>query len=307
MKEKKKQMSDIMSKNPKHKNQEEIKDEIKKDIENESKIETQPNSEKSTEANAVKNSQKNEDKETSTFTREHALELHEMTRKQRRQFQREEELAKLKELSFWRKIQYILNYYTWKFLAVVAVILIIFLIGRQIYIATRPVALDIALVNDPLNTQFEDTVIDLFSAYREAPDDALYLVDINYEIHPQQAYTSKDMAYYSKMMSAMTKESTHIIICEPDVIDYYAIDGFMMELYYALPEDLFAQVQDRLYECEGPVPDSDYYAIDISGMKFTEQAGIQLEQPYLCIPAVLTGENREIAYDFIRMVLEMEE
>lgn len=241
------------------------------------------------------------------FTGEHALELHDMTRKQRRHIRRQEEREKLKELSFWRKIQYILTYYTWKFLAVAAVCLIITIIAHQIYIATRPVALDIALVNDPLNEQFEENVIALFSAYDDAPEDALYLVDTNYEIHPDETYTSSDLSYYAKMMSALTKESTHIIICDTDVIDYYAVDGYIMELKHALPEDLFQQVEDRLYECDGPVPDADFYAIDISDMEFTERCGIRLEHPYLCIPAVLTDENREIAYTFLRMVLDMEE
>lgn len=240
---------------------------------------------------------------------EDALELHDMSRKERRQYQWKQEKEKLQELSFWRKIQYILMYYTWKFLAVVAVVAVVAVIIHRVYIATRPVALDIALVNDPGNYTFEDTVTSLYQSYYEVPDDALFLVDTNYEIKPDETYTSQDIAYYSKMMSALTKESTHIIICDERVVTYYAIDGYMMELKHALPDDLFSELEamDRLYECDGPVEDADYYAIDISGMEFIEQAGIHIEHPYLCIPGVLTDENREIAYNFIRIVLALEE
>lgn len=246
---------------------------------------------------------------TQPHSSEDALELHDMSRKARRHYKWTQEKEKLKELSFWRKVQYILMYYTWKFLAVVAVFAVIAIIIHRIYIATRPVALDIALVNDPANYTFEDTVTTLYQSYYEVPDDALFLVDTNYEIHPDETYTSQDMAYYSKMMSALTHESTHIIICDEAVVKYYAVDGYMMELKHALPDDLFSQLQEqgRLYECDGPVTDADYYAIDLSGMAFVEEAGIHLEHPYLCIPSVLTDENREIAYNFIRIVLDLGE
>ncbi len=243
-----------------------------------------------------------------TIVTENSLELHDMSRKERRKYKWNQEKEKIKELTFWRKVQYILNYYTWKFLAVVAVIAIIGIIIQRVYIATRPVALDIVLVNDPGNFTFEETITDLYTSYYEVPDDALFLVDTNLEIHPNETYTSQDIAYYNKMMSVLTYESTHIVICDAEVVDFYAIDGYMMELKHALPEDIFAELEEqgRLYECDGPVEDYDFYAIDISGMKFVEEAEIHIEHPYLCIPGVLTDENREVAYNFIRIILDME-
>ena len=93
---------------------------------------------------------------------ENALELHDMTGKERRKYKFQQEKEKLKELSFWRKVQYLFTYYIWKFLAVVAASVIIVVIIQRIYIATRPVALDVALVNDPGNQAFRDTVISVW-------------------------------------------------------------------------------------------------------------------------------------------------
>lgn len=76
-----------------------------------------------------------------TIVTENSLELHDMSRKERRKYKWNQEKEKIKELTFWRKVQYIFNYYTWKFLAVVAVIAIIGIIIQRVYIATRPVAL----------------------------------------------------------------------------------------------------------------------------------------------------------------------
>ena len=116
------------------------------------------------------------------------------------------------------------------------------------------------------------------------------------------------MAYYSKMLSDLTADATHIVISDTDVIDYYAVDGYVMELKHALPEDLFEELQEKgmLYECDGPVEDADYYAIDISGTEFVKETAIQLKHPYLFIPGSLTDENRTIAFNFIRMILNME-
>lgn len=237
---------------------------------------------------------------------ENSLELLDMTPKERRAYQRQQEQEKLRELTFWRKVQYIILYYFWKFAAVVAVCFALFLIIRQAYIITRPIALDIALVNDMENTTFAETVSALYSSYYDVPEDARYLIDIGYEMYPEDT-APNDMTSYSKMLSNLTNESTQIIICDAAVVQFYAIDGYLTELHFALPPDLFEAVQDRLYECEGPVVDSDYYAIDLSGTRFAEETGIQLEQPLLCIPTVLGEENRETSFRFIRMILEMEE
>lgn len=239
---------------------------------------------------------------------EDSLELQDMSRKERRNYQWKQEKEKLKELTFWRKVQYILNYYAWKFLAVVIAIGIILIIIQRIYIATRPVALDIVLVNDPGNVTFEESVTNIYTSYYEVPDDAVFIIDNNFEIYPDRTYTSQDIAYYNKMMAALTGDSTQIIICDAKVVDYYAVDGYVLELKHSLPEDIFTAIeaQERLYECDGPVEDYDFYAIDISDMEFTKRTNINLEQPYLFIPSTLGDKNREIAYNFIRILLEME-
>ncbi len=238
---------------------------------------------------------------------EDALELHAMSPKERRRYKRQQEKEKLAELSFWRKVQYILMYYTWKFLAVVGAIALILLVAQRVYIATRPVALHIVLANDTGSEDITETITSMYKSYYEVRDDARFYVDTNCFIDPGETLTSLNTSYYTKMMSALTHNSTHIVICDSPVIDYYAVDGYFLELKHGLPEDIWEQVSDRLYECDGPVEDSDYYAIDISGMEFTKEAGIQLEQPYLCIPTCLDDEKREIAFNFIRMILDMEE
>lgn len=237
---------------------------------------------------------------------EDSLDLLDMTPKERRAYKRQQEREKLQELTFWRKVQYIITYYFWKFMAVAAVCAAILLIIRQVYIMTRPVALDIALVNDMGNTTFAETVIALYESYYEVPEDARYLIDTGFEIKLEET-APNDMTSYTKLMADLNYESTHIIICDAEVVQYYAIDGYLTELHFALPPELFESVKDRLYECEGPVEDSDYYAIDISGTKFAEQTGIQLEQPLLCIPTILGEESRETSFRFIQMILDMEE
>lgn len=245
--------------------------------------------------------------QSNTSEREHALELLDMSRKERRRYKIEQEKKKLSELTFWRKIQYILMYYSGKFMAVVAGCVILALIIHQVYVATRPVALKLNLVNDMDNLEFAETVEAMYKNYYEVPEDALFYIDSSYSITPGETLTSLNTSYYTKMMSSLTQGTTHIVICDSAVVDYYAIDGYFLELHYSLPADILESVSDRLYECDGPVEDSDYYALDISGMVFTKEAGIQLEHPYLCIPTCLEDEKRETAYNFIRMILQMEE
>lgn len=247
------------------------------------------------------------DNPSTAIKTEDALELHDMSPKERRRYKWKQEKEKLAELSFWRKVQYILMYYTWKFIAIAASVVALIFIVQRVYIATRPVALDLVLVNDSENTDFSDIVESMYKGYYEVPDDARFYIDSSCILDPSEGITTQNSSYYTELMSAFSHGSTHIVICDSPIIDYYAVDGYVLELKHGLPEDIWEQVSDRLYECDGPVEDSDYYAIDISGMEFTKEAGIRLEQPYLCIPTCLDDEKREIAFNFIRMVLDMEE
>lgn len=238
---------------------------------------------------------------------ENLLELQSMSHKERRKYNMQREKEKLSELTFWRKVQYIIMYYGWKFVAVLAGIGLLVLIISRIYIATCPVALDIITVNDVTNEVFESEIIELYSSYYEIPENARFLVDTNIAIDPDATYTSTDIAYYNKMYSALTSDSTQVIICDPDVIDFYAIDGYILELQHALPEDLYDYFQDRLYECDGPVEDSDYYAIDLSGTRFAELTCLGQDRPMYCMPGGLSEENQEVSCNFLRMVMQLEE
>lgn len=241
---------------------------------------------------------------------EDSLELRDMSRKERRRYQQAQEREKLGELTFWRKVQYILTYYTWKFLGVVGACALILFIIQRIYIATRPIALSALLVNDPENTVFTENMIDLYKEYYEVRDDARFLIDTNFIIVPAEPDSVPDnqqLSYYTKMMSNLINDSAHIIICDADVIDYYAVDGYIAELKHALPPDLYEAFKGRYYEFDGPVEDSDYYAIDISGMEFTRRTGIGLEHPYICIPTVVSEEHRETSFQVLRIILDLEQ
>lgn len=241
---------------------------------------------------------------------EDSLELQDMSFKERRRHQWKQEQEKLKELTFWRKVQYILTYYTWKFLGIAGACVLILFVLQRIYIATRPVALNAILVNDIDNISFADTMTELYKEYYEVPEDARFLIDSNYLIvpaEPDSVPNNEQLSYYTKMMSHLINESAHIIICDADLIDYYAVDGYIAELKHALPPDLFQAFEGRFYEFDGPVADSDYYAIDISGTEFVKRTGIQLEQPYICIPTILSEENRKISFQVLQLILDLEE
>lgn len=238
---------------------------------------------------------------------ENFLELQDMSRKERRNYNWQKEKEKLSELSFWRKIQYLIMYYGLKFVAILAGIGLIILIIFRIYVASCPVALDIITVNDITNEVFESKVIELYSSYYEIPENARFLVDTGLVIHPEETYTSADMSHYTKMYSAITSDTTQVVICDSDVLEFYATDGYLLELQHALPEDLYDYFKDRMYECDGPVEDSNYYAIDLTGTKFAELTCLGQEPPLLCMPGSLSEENQEVFYNFLRMIMELED
>lgn len=230
-----------------------------------------------------------------------------MSRKELRKYHLQQERQKLSEMSFWRKLQYILMYYSFKFLAVIAGILIIVFIAKRIYIISCPIALDAVLINDITNTTFEPTVIELYTQYNEVPERSRFLIDSNMEFDPNSTEVTTDMTFYTKIGSVLTSNSTQVIISDPDIVKYYAADGYIAELQNCLPDDLFSYFRDRLYSCNGPFINGNYYAVDLTGTRFAELTELHLEHPMYCIPSCTDSDNREIAFNFLRMIRELEE
>lgn len=230
-----------------------------------------------------------------------------MSKQERRKYEREKEKEKLSELSFWRKVQYIIMYYGWKFAGILAGTALIVVIIYRIYIACCPVALDAMLVNDPGNEVFATVLTDLYKEHYEVKKNAVFMMDSNCIVTPDETPDSVGLSYYTKLYSAMTDNSTHIIICDAAVVDSYAADGFILELKHGLPDDLFEAFKDRLYECDGPVEDSDYYAIDLTGTRFAELTQLSQERPLICIPCCLDDTNRETAFHVLQIILDLED
>lgn len=230
-----------------------------------------------------------------------------MSPKELRKYKRQQEREKLSELSFWRKIQYILMYYSGKFFAIIAGILIIIFLIQRIYIATCPIVFDIVMINDSSNTTFESAVISLYSKYNEIPERGRFIVDTNMEFDPNSTEVTTDMTFYTKIGSVMTSNRTQVIICDPDIVSYYAVDGYLAELKNTLPSDLYEYYESRIYQCDGPYQDSNCFAIDLSNTKFAEMTDIHITQPMFCIPSCTDEENREIAINFLRTIMLLEE
>ena len=242
---------------------------------------------------------------------EPAVDLDSLSKKERRKYERQQERETFKELSFFRKIQYILNYYGIKIgVGLVAVGAVIFLI-RQVYIITCPVALDIVFVNTNVSSDYQEIVENLWRSTYDVPDRALFeFAEIeDFDVNATASYT--ELSYYNLLMADITGNTTQIIVCDKSIVDYYVEENpYMVELYYNLPPDLFEafKEKDRLYWYEdGPIEDSKYYAIDISGMKITEILGMDCEDPYIFIPCTLDEENLQIAYNFLYMILDLED
>ncbi len=219
-----------------------------------------------------------------------------------------EEGAKLKEMTFGEKMEYIWEYYKVHIIITVALVFFIVSMIKIVYNNIKyEEVFHCAIVNSLLSGTEENYLKEGFGEYLEIDEEHDTLTfDSSYMFFWDDiSYNTSDTTYSSRMKVAATlaSQTLDIFVADKTYIESGAPELQFYDLSEVLPEDLYALVEDRLFYAKDESGVERPFAIDITGTHLDEEVFYQ-EPPYLAI--VSNTLRLDYAIEFVKYAFEVE-
>lgn len=249
---------------------------------------SQKDAETATEENG---SEKEKTSEKSIFAEDN-LELHGLSRKERKKVKRERYRKTTEDMNRKEKISYFFYYFKVPILVGLATIVGLTFISISLYRNTRPVAISFALLNSPsveylTKDDFKDYMdyYDMPSSYRIID---FYSNKCDLDIYEDYYSKNPDDAVYAQFPSLCYNDYFDIIISDKTGIEYCGKMSLIIPLEDSLDLSISKYINEncpeRIIEVNNVNDEPVAYAIDISGTEFAESLGLDYDDVYIALP-----------------------
>ncbi len=220
------------------------------------------------------------------------LELHGLSRKERKKVKRERYKKTTEDMNRKEKINYFFYYFKVPILVGLAVIVGLTFITISIYKNTRPVAISFALLNSPsveylTKDDFKDYMdyYDMPSSYRIID---FYSNKCDLDIYEDYYSKNPNDAVYAQFPSLCYNDYFDIIISNKTGIEYCGKMSLIIPLEDSLDLSMSKYINEncpeRIIEVNNVNDEPVAYAIDISGTEFAESLGLDYDDVYIALP-----------------------
>lgn len=221
------------------------------------------------------------------------LELHSMSRKERRKARRDSFNEETAEMSFKEKADYFFYCYKWPIISVIAVIAVICIVVVEIYKNTRPVALAYGIVNCQDTETLDVSVIeeDYMSYYGfDKGYQMIGIYNLDYDLETYEDNYDVTAAEYSSFPTLCYEGYYDIIITDKAGLDYVASAAMIQPLDGALTTDLYNIFKEEysglITYAENNDGESCEYALNISNTDFADRLCLDYDDVYICFVGV---------------------
>ena len=250
------------------------------------------NSQKDTETSSEKNASKKEEASEKSIFAEDNLELHGLSRKERKKVKRERYRKTTEDMNRKEKISYFFYYFKVPILVGLATIVGLTFISISLYRNTRPVAISFALLNSPsveylTKDDFKDYMdyYNMPSSYRIID---FYSNKCDLDIYEDYYSKNPDDAVYAQFPSLCYNDYFDIIISDKTGIEYCGKMSLIIPLEDSLDLSMSKYINEncpeRIIEVNNVNDEPVAYAIDISGTEFAESLGLDYDDVYIALP-----------------------
>lgn len=172
----------------------------------------------------------------------------------------EKEKKKLQRLSFREKLQYIFDYYKFWFLGAAALIWLVWAVGSTM-LHNKPTGFYAMLLNaggSDLSGEADQNASTAFAAAAGLDDEKeKIIVDTSATFHPNDQ-SQFSMAQNAKIGALYQSHDLDVMVADPSVFTYYALNGFFVDLREVLDD---ATLSD--YEAAGKLYDIDQHVQEL--------------------------------------------
>lgn len=238
------------------------------------------------------------------------LELHSMTRSERRMARKMKYKKDTEGMSAKEKFSHFLYCYKWRIIVSLLIIIAATYTTVSIYSNTRPVALAYGVVNSPNPFKLDSSVVDDYKNYyhMKKSDQVIMTSNINYDLDTyEEDYNTSD-ASYTSFPTLCYEDYYDVIISDKKGVEYCSYFSIIHPLTDCLTMDLQSELNnsmsDRILYTEDSEKQSEAFAIDISGTDFAKGLNLGYDNVYLCFPGT-DERNIETARKLINYIFDL--
>ncbi len=236
------------------------------------------------------NTQHHEDTPQESLPVENKLELHSMSRKERRAMRREIYLEYTRNMSFQKKAAYFLEYYKWYIIIPVLCIAFVCYLGITIYRNSRPTALSYAILNIENEEAIDKSFQKDYAAYFNIPDsyqfNASTSLNIDYDyfkLHSDYITTSNSTDY-SILSNECEYGDYDVIISNAAGIKYCSTENIINPLKGYFNADDYSALEKHMADFPDKYDTLKAFAIDISDTDFAKRLNTGYDDVYIAFP-----------------------
>ena len=221
------------------------------------------------------------------------LELHSMTRKERRAAKRENFNKNTEGMSFKEKAGYFFYCYKWPIISVIVAIAVICVVVIEVYSNSRPIALAYGIVNCQDTETLDISIIeeDYMEYYGFGNGyQIIGIYNLDYDLETYEDNYDISAPEYSSFPTLCYEGYYDIIISDKKGLDYVANTAMIHPLEDSLTTDLYnifkEEYSDLIVYSENNDGESCEYALDISDTEFVKELCLDYDDVYLCFVGV---------------------
>ncbi|MBQ9765905.1 MAG: hypothetical protein IJW18_06885 [Lachnospiraceae bacterium] len=218
-----------------------------------------------------------------------------------------EECAKLKEMTFGEKLEYIWEYY--KVHIIITAVLVFFVVSmiKVVYNNIKYESIfHCAVVNSILSTEEENYLLDGFGEYIDVDKEHETMTfDSTYIFFWDQQSFQSDTTYASRMKvaAALAAKELDIFVADKTYVESATPEEQFMDLSTTLPAELYAVVEPYVFYSADKDGEMRPFAVDLSSTHLGDGVFYQ-DPPYFAI--VSNTQHLETAIEFLKYAFELE-
>ena len=263
-------------------------------------------------ADELQNDNSDDKKTTSDITednfKEDALELATMSFKEKMTYKKQLHKNRMTDMDKKEKISYLINYYKWFLIVGVLVVICLAYIGRVMYRATWPTYVELAIVNNQNDFDFQSYVTNSYRNYYSLDDKNFIEIYNNLSVSQDEDTTQVGltMSNYQTIGYYNMYDMLDVIICDKDALNLFVSTDDTTAIDLSMDAALYDQIKDNVIimsDPKGIKNDGKPYtvALDISNTQFVKDANFSYNEVYLLIPSTKYTDN-ENTLQFIKFV-----
>lgn len=232
------------------------------------------------------------------------LELHSMSKRQRRKELRRRFYAGMEDMDTKSKVKYFIHYNKWKIIIPVLVIAIIISTIGTIINNKKPVAISYAIINSPNYYDMNTDVIEKdYMDYYGMTTKKYQIIStggINYDLdtYEEDSQQYSNSAAYTSFPTNCRTNYYDIIITDKKGLEYCAKTSLIYPVDDVFTTDLANAINKNYSDLLTSAKDYDdnekVFAIDISNTSFAKSINLDFDQAYICFPGADTSNIENI-------------